>query len=132
MATVQNQSLPVALSVHSATPHEVTQVEEMLAERTTTRRPKRMIGDKAFDSDGLDKRLAEQGIRLIAPNRSNRRKSQDGRELRRYCRRWKVERFWAWLQSFRRLCVRYEYLVENYLSLCHLACALLLMRAILR
>ena len=42
---------------------------------------------------------------LIAPHRVNRArpKTQDGRALRRYKRRWKVERLWAWLQSFRRI-----------------------------
>lgn len=68
--------------------------------------PKRLIGDKAYDSDALDARLeAERGIELIAPHRENRRRppTQDRRPLRRYRRRWKVERQLAWLQNFRRL-----------------------------
>ena len=54
-----------------------------------------MIGDRAYDSDPLDQRLRQKhGIRLIAPHKYNRRRksTQDGRELRRYCRRWKIER----------------------------------------
>ena len=56
--------------------------------------PKRLIGDKAYDSDSLDAALAKRGIEMIAPHRSNRTapKTQDGRSLRRYKRRWKVER----------------------------------------
>jgi hypothetical protein len=48
-----------------------------------------LIGDKAYDSDALDEQLAEKyGIEMISPNRSNRKqKTQDGRPLRRYCRR---------------------------------------------
>jgi hypothetical protein len=52
-----------------------------------------MIGDRAYDSDPLDQRLRQKhGIRLIAPHKYNRRRksTQDGRELRRYCRRWKI------------------------------------------
>jgi transposase len=68
-----------------------------------------MIGDRAYDSDPLDERLRQQyGIALIAPHKSNRSrpKTQDGRKLRRYCRRWKIERLFAWLHNFRRLVTR--------------------------
>ena len=53
--------------------------------------PARMIGDRAYDSDRLDRDLAERyGIEMIAPHRGVRRKpTQDGRPLRRYCRRWR-------------------------------------------
>jgi hypothetical protein len=34
--------------------------------------PKRLIGDKAYDSDSLDAALAKRGIEMIAPHRSNR------------------------------------------------------------
>ena len=55
--------------------------------------PERLIGDKAYDSDALDQTLAEDyGVEMISPNRSNRKqKTQDGRPLRRYRRRWKIE-----------------------------------------
>lgn len=47
--------------------------------------PARLIGDKTFDSDGLDRKPAhEYGIEMIALNRRNRPKTQDGRPLRRY------------------------------------------------
>lgn len=66
--------------------------------------PERLIGDKACDSDSLDQQMKEYGIAMISPNRSNRkRKTQDGRPLRRYRRRWKIERLFAWMQNYRRL-----------------------------
>jgi hypothetical protein len=47
--------------------------------------------ESAYDSDRLDAELRQYGIELIAPHRSNRKnKTQDGRRLRRYCRRWKL------------------------------------------
>ena len=88
-----------------------------------------MIGDLAYDSDKLDAQLAEEGIELIAPHRCNRRnRTQDGLPLRRYRRRWKIERLFAWLQNFRRLVVRYEYHVANFLGFVHLGCMLILLR----
>jgi hypothetical protein len=67
--------------------------------------------------------MAEQGIEMIAPHRRNRRKPrmQDGRKLRRYLRRWKVEWLFAWLGNFRRLPVRYERHLANYLGFVQLA-----------
>src|ERR1700745_437409 len=54
--------------------------------------------------------------------------TQDGRELRRYCRRWKIERLFAWLHNFRRLVIRWEYHEANFLGLLQLGCVLILMR----
>lgn len=89
-----------------------------------------MIGDKAYDSDGLDERLwLERGIEMISPHRSNRRKlTQDGRPLRRYRRRWKIERLFAWLHNFRRLVNRWERHAENFLGFLQLGCLRILLR----
>ena len=87
----------------------MTLVETTLGACFAPEKPERLIGDRAYDSDPLDERMAEQGIEMIAPHRRNRHKrTQDGRKLRRYLRRWKVERLFAWLGNFRRLPVRYE------------------------
>jgi transposase len=69
--------------------------------------PEKLIGDKAYDSDELDEELAQLGIELIASHKRNRKeaKTQDGRKLRRFKRRWKVERFFAWIQNYRRIFV---------------------------
>jgi len=93
-----------------------------------------LIGDRAYDSDPLDSKLREEGIELIAPHRRNRvkPKTQDGRKLRRYKRRWKIERLNAWLQNYRRITVRYERKVENFLGLVQLACVLILLKVFLR
>jgi transposase len=91
--------------------------------------PGHLIGDHAYDSDKLDAQLRHYVIEVIAPHRSNRRiKTQDERCLRRYRRRWKIERLFAWLQNFRRLVVRYERHAENFLGMLHLACCLILLR----
>jgi len=96
--------------------------------------PEKIIGDRAYDSDKLDERLAkERDVTMIAPHRRNRCKAttQDGRTLRRYGKRWKVERFFAWLQNFRRLVVRYEYHLKNFISMIQLGCIVILLRRVL-
>ncbi len=89
-----------------------------------------MIGDKAYDRDRLDKQWMEHyGTEMIAPNKVNRRvPTQDGRPLRRYRRRWKIERLFAWLFNFRRLVMGYEYHAENFQGFLHLGAVIILLR----
>jgi transposase len=94
--------------------------------------PTRPIGDRAYDSDPLDRALARLGVELIAPHRRNHRATQDGRPLRRYRRRWKIERLNAWLQNYRRVLVRHDYYLANYTGFVHLACILILPRVFAR
>ncbi len=106
-------------------------IDKLLAHRYTFSLPKRVVGDKAYDSDKHDKALAERyGIELIAPHRKGRvkPKTQDGRPLRRYKKRWKVERLFAWLQNSRRILSRFEYKEANFLAFIQLACIRILIR----
>jgi transposase len=59
---------------------------------------------------------------MIAPHKSNRKKAPtpDGRRLRRYKRRWKIERLFAWLQNFRRIAMRFDVV--------HLGCIRILLK----
>lgn len=84
----------------------------------------------AYDSDPLDKALKKRHIKMIAPHKSNRVKkaTQDGRELRRYRRRWKAERLFAWIQQFRRCQTRFDFYDQNYLGFVQLACMVILLR----
>ncbi len=125
---------PIAVSTSSASPHEVTLVDDALDACFLENVPEKITGDMAYDSDPLDKRLNEErGVELIAPHKNNRVKpaTQDGRVLRRYKKRWKVERFFAWLQNFRRLVVRYEYHLSNFLAMVQLGCIVILLRRVL-
>jgi transposase len=105
-------------------------VDDTIDARFIDETPSMLIGDMAYDSDKLDDHLAlKYAIVMIAPNKSNRRiKTQDGRFLRRYKRRWRVERLFAWLHNFRRLVVRYEYHDTNFLGFLHLGCIAILLR----
>jgi len=130
MGIADGHGLPLALRAESASPAEVKLVEQTLEARIVADVPERLIGDKAYDSDRLDQALLHHyGTEMIAPNKVNRRtRTQDGRPLRRYGRRWKIERLFAWLFNFRRLVVRYEYHAENFQGFLQLAAAIILLR----
>jgi transposase len=93
-------------------------------------KPENLIGDRAYDSDPLDHALRQDGIEMIAPHRSNRTKppTQDRRRLRRFLRRWLVERVFAWIQWQRRILVRWECHPENFLGFVQLARLVVLFR----
>jgi len=85
MVIADASGLPVAVYTDSANPHEVELVQATFDEIVTVGHPRRLIGDRAYDSDPLDEALARQGIELIAPHRKNRKRAatQDGRSLRK-------------------------------------------------
>lgn len=130
MAVADRSGIPISVHAASASPHEVSLVKETLEALFVAAKPERLVGDRAYDSDPLDTLLQTEGIEMIAPHRANRKKpkTQDGRKLRRYRRRWKIERFFAWLSNFRRLVVRYEKRAENFLGFVHLGCIVILLR----
>ena len=138
MVLVDGQGVPVGAHLDSASPAEVKLVEKTLDAvkvrpsgpgRPLSRLVLRMVGDKAYDSDPLRAKLAARGIELIAPPRKSRKTIlQDGRALRRYRRRWKVERTFAWIGNFRRLVVRYDRSITMYSGFFHLACLIITLR----
>ena len=138
MVVADGKGIPLGVSLHPASPAEVTLAEEALREICVGRsrlagRPRRkldrLIADKGYDSDALRIRLRRQGVELIVPPRINRRLVlQDGRALRRYRRRWKIERTIAWLGNYRRLVVRWDHHVAIYRAFVQIACALITCR----
>lgn len=92
-----------------------------------------VLADRAYDCDWLREHLATRNLILVAAHRSNRVKesSNDGRVLRRLGRRWKVERSFSWLHSYRRVLTRYEKAVYRYEGFANLACAFMALSSLL-
>lgn len=136
MVVVDGKGIPIGNHLDSASPAEVTLLERTLDKIAVPRRrgrprkkPLRVIADKGYDSDPLRRRLKKRGIELICPHRRNRiKKKQDGRKLRRYRRRWKVERTFAWLGNYRRLVVRWDRSLTIYSAFFHVACLMITLR----
>jgi transposase len=137
MVVVDGAGIPLGSRIVEASPSEVKLVKSTLQSIAVPRggpgrtksKPHRLIADQGYDSDKLRAALHAQGIELICPHRCTRRhKLQDGRKLRRYRHRWKIERTFAWLGNFRRLVVRYERNSEIYRAFFHLACLIITLR----
>ena len=135
MVVADGQGIPLGLQLTSATPHESKLIESTLdtvcVRKSGRGRPKRkikrLIYDRAADSLALRYLLLkERGVDLICPHKSNcKNKVQDGRKLRRYRRRWIIERTNAWLQNYRRIQVRYDRYLFIYKSFAILACIMI-------
>ncbi len=143
MVVVDGAGVPLGDHLHSASPAEVRLAETTLAAIRVGRRhragrprqkPVRVIADKAYDSDPLRKRLRQRGIELICPHKKNRVRpaTQDGRALRRYRRRWIVERTIGWLGNYRRLVVRYDRSLQIYRAFFHIACFMIVLRRVVQ
>jgi transposase len=137
MAVVDGQGIPRRRTFASASVAEVTLAEKSFeavnVPRSGRGRPNKRIGrliaDKAYDSDPMRKRLKVFKINLIVPHLSSRKrlKVRDGRKFRRYRKRWKIKRTFAWLGNFRRLIVWHERLIEVYRAFFNPACIMLVL-----
>ena len=135
MAIADSKGLPLAVTIADGSRHDIVLTDNTLDAAFVDHLPPRLVADKAWDSGTLqDRLLNERGIELIAPKRGGRRLSQrrqDGRSLRRYKRRWKIENLFAWLKRYRRLAVRWDRKAENFLGFLQLGCLIILMRRII-
>jgi transposase len=141
MVLADGKGTPLGILVEKASPAEVKLLEKTLESVKVTRRrgarrrphkPERLIADRAYDSNPARAQLVKREIEPIIPKRKNNRVAthQDGRKLRRYKRRWIIERTNSWLQNFRRLVARYERNVKNFEAMVHLACALVTLKKV--
>jgi transposase len=141
MVLADGKGTPLGILVEAASPSEVKLLERTLdsvkmkrrrGERRRPHKPERLIADRGYDSNPARALLASREIEPIVPRRKNNRVAthQDGRKLRRYRRRWIIERTNSWLQNFRRLVARYERKVKNFEALVHLACALVTLKRV--
>jgi transposase len=130
MVLADGNGIPLATEVEAANHAEVNLIEPLLDEAVTAQVPPRLVYDRAADSDPLRERLAQRGVELVCPHRKGRvrKKTQDGRKLRRYRRRWKIERTIAWLHDFRRIVTRYEVYAHLYHGFVKLACLMICLR----
>jgi transposase len=139
MVLADGAGTPLGIHVEKASPAEVKLLEQTLengrigGRRAKRRKPKRLIADRGYDSNKVRALLVKRDIEPIIPARRNNRVAthQDGRKLRRYKRRWIIERTNSWLQNFRRLVARYERSAKTFTALVHLACALTTLKRVL-
>ena len=124
MLMVDREGIPLSAFTTAANTPEGQGIERLVDRSLWRRRPRHLLYDKAADWDQLRRRLGLRGIALVCPHRENRQRPprQDGRVLRRYRRRYRVERTISWLQNCRRLITRWEYYADLFEGFVHLAC----------
>lgn len=133
MLMVDGRGTPVGLHVESASPSEVKLLEATLDSLEIPGKkvqPERLIADRGYDSNKARQLIEDRGILPIVPARENNTHAthQDGRHLRRYRKRWIIERTNAWIQNFRRLVVRYERSAIIFTGLIHMAFAMMILK----
>jgi transposase len=123
----------LAALVTGAHRHDVTQllplleaIPPVLGKRgRPRRRPRRVRGDRGYDSEPHRQVLRALGITPVLAQRGTEHGSGLGLS------RWVVERTLAWLPQWRRLRVRYERRADIHEALLTLACALICWRYLL-
>ncbi len=120
--------VPIGLAVEGANRNDFKMVEETIIsipiERPTPtpEKPQGMCLDKGYDFDEVRELLATFGF--TAHIRARGEEAQAIKHAAGYkARRWVVERTHSWMNRFRRLLIRWDKKVRNYLAFLHLACA---------
>lgn len=130
MLVSESHGWPIGDGVFSANHHEAGITEPTLETMKYLPKPINLLGDTAYSSKPLTRRVKRKFHTILTapPKRHYVHPFHDGRHLRRIARRWKIERLIAWIKHFRRLEVRWEVKVENYLGFLELACSIILIK----
>jgi transposase len=127
------KGIPLAALLTGANRHDVTQLLPLVAaipaiggkRGRPRRRPKRIQGDRAYDSAPHRKALRLLGIVPVLAKRSTVHGSGLG------IHRWVVERTLAWLHQFRRLRLRYERRADIHEAFLSIGCSLICFRQLI-
>ncbi len=94
--------------------------------RRRKRRKQRLCLDRTYNSRLAEQEIIKRGCVLHMPNKRKRGRKKwyvKRNILLQKNKRWVAERTNSWHNRFRKLLIRYEKKVENYLGLIHLACS---------
>jgi putative transposase len=124
--------MPIGVAVSGANRHDQKLLFETLDSlpverpKATRRRRQHLCGDLGYDCAALRRRLRRRGYLPHIKSRGEQRQAK--RQHGKRARRWVVERVASWLNRYRRILVRWEKKVVNYLGLLHLVFAHILWR----
>lgn len=127
------RGVPLSLGVTGANRHDQKALAPLLADTIVKRprpckgKPQTLCLDKAYDSRESRELLAKAGYRdgIKCRGEEIREKICDPRKR---ARRWVVERTHSWMTNWRKILVRYERKVMNYLGLLHISAAIMALR----
>ncbi|WP_343241688.1 IS5 family transposase [Methanoculleus sp. UBA312] len=135
-ALVDRNGLPLACTVFPANIHD-SQLYEPTVEAFTILEmqvhPTIISADAAYDAQKIRQYNQRRRIRRNIPtNPRSRAHSKRGRPRRfdpiLYKERWAIERFYSWIEAFKKIVPRYERYEHSFLGLIHRACASMIWR----
>lgn len=128
------RGVPLSVAVAGSNRHDMKLTSPTLASpiverpEVTADAPQHLCADKGYDYPEVDEIVDEFGYTAHIS-----RRGEDPQQRQRIpgyrARRWVVERTHSWMNRFRRLLIRWEKKVANYLALLHFACAWIAFRA---
>lgn len=124
--------MPLAVAVDGANVPDQKLVAETLdaipVERPdpTSEQPQHLCLDKGYAGEPVDREARARGYTPHVPPKANQPSKPKRR--RSPARRWKVERTHSWLNRARRLLIRWEKKVANYLGFLHLQFTIVTLR----
>lgn len=124
----EGKGVPMAVTVAGANRHDMKMaaatLDATVVERPepTPDTPQHVSMDKGFDYDEIRDAVAARHYIAHILARGEETALQHGTPGHR-ARRWVVERTHSWMNRFRRVLIRWEKKVENYMAMLELACA---------
>ncbi|WP_301663292.1 IS5 family transposase [Methanoculleus frigidifontis] len=133
---VDRNGLPLACTVSPANTHDSRLYEPTLEAFEipgTEEQPMIISADAAYDAREIRQYNRNRGIRSNIPvNKRSRRHPKRGRpcwfDPELYKKRSAVERFFSWIEAFKKITPRFERYEHSFLGLIHLACAMMIRR----
>jgi transposase len=120
--------VPIGLAVEGANRNDFKMARQTLESIPVERpapgltTPQGLCLDKGYDYDEVRDLLAEFGFTAHIRARGEAAQALQ-QEAGGRARRWVVERTHSWMNRFRRVLIRWDKTVRNYLAFLHLACA---------
>lgn len=127
-AVVDGNGLPLAVVLSDGRCHDVTRAlaaVESIQIGCLRRRPRGLAADKGTIAGDFASICLCEAYGIVSRNGRRQRGNLS-------MNRWKVERFFAWLDNFRRLATRFERLCMMHLGFIQLACVMILLRNVLK
>lgn len=128
--------MPIGLVVTGANRHDKTQVAAVyetmpvLPPLPTPAQPQHFCGDRGYDYDDVRAMISLWQMYDHIKSRGEERAGVGlAVEAPRFrARRWVCERTHSWMNRFRRLLIRWEKKLDNFMAFLHLACAFIVWR----
>jgi putative transposase len=129
----EGAGVPIGVAVDGANVHDQKLVEETLASipvrrpRPKPRKRQHLCADKGYDAKAVRRQAKQRRYIAHIPKKGEPASTSKRRGAK--ARRWVVERTHSWTNRARRLLIRWEKKVANYLGFLHLQFALTALRA---